>query len=185
VSGLRSALDEVRSVDLAELSDGALREHFAEVQGATEWLEAERLRCLGEIERRGACSEDGHLSTVSWLADRFLLPFSTASRDVRTATALQDMPGTRQALASGELSPSGAGILAEAHHASPEHFAQAEETLVEAAKGMSPGGLRKAVAYWRQKVDSDLALQEVGRSGRCGACTWGERWGGGPGGWTP
>ncbi len=65
MSGLRSAIEELRSDVLTELPDARIEEDFAELQRAAELLEIERLRRLAEIERRATYRQDGHMSAAS------------------------------------------------------------------------------------------------------------------------
>jgi hypothetical protein len=53
MSELRSALDAYRSEVLEDLPDARLEEDFSELHRAMEGLEGERLRRLGELDRRG------------------------------------------------------------------------------------------------------------------------------------
>ena len=76
MSTLRSALDELRCLDLRSASDEELSEDLMEFERASRVLEAERSRRLTEVERRAAWAVDGHLSVVSWLAARVRLGFS-------------------------------------------------------------------------------------------------------------
>jgi hypothetical protein len=52
MSGLRSVVEELRSVSLAELPDALIEEDFEELHRAAELLALERLRRLAEIDRR-------------------------------------------------------------------------------------------------------------------------------------
>src|ERR671935_1034729 len=113
-TNLRSAVDALRATDLRSLSEGALNAGFDELQSAFEALEAERLRWLAEVDRRRTFARGGHLSTQSWLMDRHRVSGSSASSDVRTARSLREMPATAQALASGEVTPGAARVLAQA-----------------------------------------------------------------------
>ena len=65
MSELRSVVDSLRAEALPELPDARIEEDFAELQRVVELLEAERLRRLAEIERRGLFQRDGHLSAAS------------------------------------------------------------------------------------------------------------------------
>src|SRR6266516_7956676 len=134
MSELRSIAEALRSETLAELPDARIEEDFAELHRSIELLEAERLRRLAEIERRGLYSRDGHLSVASWLVSRFKVAWGAAKDMVRTARALEQMPRARSALGDGELSLSAAKVLAEAHDAHPEAFSRSEATLVDAAR---------------------------------------------------
>ena len=70
MSGLRSALDELRATDLGALSDSEIEDSLTEILEASESLEAEKLRWLAEVDRRRSFAEGGSLSAASWLASR-------------------------------------------------------------------------------------------------------------------
>ncbi len=95
MSELRSAIDEFGVRDVADKPDAMLEEDFAELQRASELLEAERLRHLAEIDRRGIHRRDGHLSAASWLATSFRVGWGQAKAELRTARVLEEMPETR------------------------------------------------------------------------------------------
>lgn len=158
MSELRSALETLRSETLADLPDARIDEDFAELQRAAELIDAERLRRLAEIERRGLYTRDGHLSTASWLASRFKVAWGTAREQVRTARALEEMPHARRALDDGELSMSAIRVLVAAREADPEAFRNGERELVQAACIHSVHDLRRVAAYWRQAVERQAAL---------------------------
>jgi hypothetical protein len=160
VSELRSAIDELRNEDLTRLSDAAAEEDFAELQRASELLEAERLRRLADLERRGIHQRDGHVSTASWLATSFKVGWGQAKAELRTARGLEEMPETKRALDEGELSLSAAKVLVQAREADPEAFARGEATLVEAARVHQVRDLQRVATHWRQLVE-----RERGRGG--------------------
>jgi hypothetical protein len=93
VSELRSTIDSLRSESLAELPDARIEEDLSELQRACELLEVERLRRLAEIDRRRIYERDGHLSCASWLAKTHRVSWGAAREQVRTARALEEMPG--------------------------------------------------------------------------------------------
>ena len=163
MSGLRSAIDEVRGCDIERLGDAALEEDFAEIHRAVEALEAERLRRLAAIDRRRTWAGSGHLSTTSWLSERFRMAWSHASRAVRLCRALREMPATRQALSVGEISSSAMQLLAHARESAPEVFPDHEGTLVDSARTLSFTDLRRVVGYWRQAADRDAARADLER----------------------
>jgi hypothetical protein len=124
-----------------------------------ELLEVERLRRLAEIERRRVFERDGHLSAASWLASTYKVGWGTARENVRTARALEEMPETREALDSGDLSLSAAKVLVAARDTAPEEFRQSETQLVEAARIHSMNDLKRVAGYWKQAVEHERALQ--------------------------
>jgi uncharacterized protein DUF222/HNH endonuclease len=74
--------------------------------------------------------------------------------EVRMARALEAMPRTREAVASGEISCSAARVLVAARETDTEAFAQSEQLLVEAAIRHSIRDLHRVVAHWRNAVES-------------------------------
>ena len=157
MSELRSVLEALSSEALADLPDARIEEDFGELQRAAELIDAERLRRLAEIERRGLYTRDGHLSTASWLATTFKVAWGAAREQVRTARALEEMPLTRRALDDGDLSMSAVRVLVAAREADPDAFRKSERQLVEAACIHSMHDLRRVAAYWRQAVEREAA----------------------------
>jgi hypothetical protein len=159
VSELRSAVEALRSEVLADQPDARIEEDFAELQRSCDLLEMERLRRLAEIDRRRLFERDGHLSTASWLASTFKVPWGSAGEQVRTARALGEMPRTRRAMDAGELSMAAVPMLAAARQAVPEAFVESEEQLVEAARIHSMHDLKRIAAYWKSAVEGERALE--------------------------
>jgi hypothetical protein len=96
---------------------------------------------------------------------------ASAVRAVRTARALHrgPLPATAGALAVGEVSAAHAEVLAEATHELPAaQVEQAEGVLVEAARRLDPGRLRRLAGHLRELVDPD------GSEAR-GRARWGRR----------
>jgi uncharacterized protein DUF222 len=164
MSMLRSALEEIRTEDVAGMDDEGLEAEFAELDRAADVIDAKRLRVLCEIERRGTYARDGYLSVTSWLAQRFRKTWSAASRLVRASRALEQMPGTREALDEGEITSSAVELLTSAREVDPEAFAQAEHYLVEAASTLAIPDLRRVVATWRQAADDARGTESSQRA---------------------
>jgi hypothetical protein len=72
---------------------------------------------------------------------------------------MEAMPETRRALASGEISGSAARVLVAARDSDHEAFEEAESLLVDAARRHEVRDLQRAVAYWRNGVESRQALE--------------------------
>lgn len=155
MSELRSAIAGLRAESLPELPDARIEEDFAELHRAAELLEAERLRRLAEIDRRGLFARDGHLSAASWLVADHRMAWGAARELVRVARGLEQMPVTRAAVESGEISMSGARLLVAAHHADPEAFVRDELLLVEAAQVHTITELGHVVAFWSDRVERE------------------------------
>ena len=155
---LRSAVEALRAEMLAELPDARVQDDFAELQRIGELVELERLRRLGEIERRGLWARDGHLSAAAWLADRFRVGFGAARASMRLARALEHMPATREAIEAGDVSLASARVLMDAREGEPEAFATAEPTLVEAARVHRVHDLVRVTNTWRGRVDAERGV---------------------------
>ncbi len=128
------------------------------MQRAVDLLEVERLRRLAEMDRRRLYARDGHLSAASWLATEHKVSWGTAREHVRIARALEEMPETRRALESGDISMSTVRVLATARDADPSAFERSEPQLVEAARIHSMRDLQRVASYWRQGVERERAL---------------------------
>ncbi|MEO8424649.1 MAG: DUF222 domain-containing protein [Actinomycetota bacterium] len=157
MSELRSAVESFRVEVLADLPEARIEEDFSELQRVTELLEVERLRRLAELDRRRIYERDGHLSAASWLANSHKVSWGAARDQVRVARALEEMPVTRRALESGDLSMSAVRVLVSARDVDAEAFVRSEAQLVEAARIHSMHDLRKVAAYWRQGVEREMA----------------------------
>jgi hypothetical protein len=158
MSELRSVVETLRSEAVPELPDARIEQDFAELHRVIEQLEVERLRRLGEIERRRLFERDGHLSAASWLAAMFKVTWGAARDQVRAARALDAMPATRTALEAGDVSMSGLRVLLEARDADPGAFERAETQLVEAARIHSITNLQRVTTYWCQAVEREHVL---------------------------
>src|SRR5436190_4779508 len=163
MSELRSAIETLQAEDVRASSDEQLVADFAEIQRAAQALEAERLRRLAEIHRRQCHRRDGYLSTASWLVDRHRMGWTAASKEIRTARAVERMPHTKEALASGELGSSAVQMLVWARQAHPAQFVRAEASLVEAARRLPARQLQHTVSHWRHKLDWEQGLKEAER----------------------
>ena len=163
MSSLRSALDELRAEDLRSLSDEALAGHLDEIERAGRVLEAERGRGVAELERRKVYAADGHLSAAAWLAHRQGMSSSVAEGRVRRARALEAMPAVARAFGEGEVSESAVQVLASAQEVAPEAFARSEPALLEAARTMGIGELRRITGTWRIAADPLRAMEDEDR----------------------
>jgi hypothetical protein len=157
MGGLRSALGELARDDVARISGDDLEASLRELERAQSALEAERARRVAEVERRGTFRRDGFLSATSWLAARLQVSGGAAARYVRWSRVLRRAGMTRRALAAGDISTSAATTLIAAAEIDAHAFERDEALLVQAATSLSGRDLVKAVAHWRQHVETDDA----------------------------
>jgi hypothetical protein len=157
---VNDAITELREQSLAELPDALLEEDFASLQRLGEAIEAERLRPLAEIERRGLPARDGHLSAVSWLASIHGVARGEAAGQLRVARALAGRPRIRAALAAGDVSMSAARLLAQACSFDPEAFERSEGVLLEAATHHTVAELSRVLGFWRERVRAERLVAD-------------------------
>jgi hypothetical protein len=160
MSALRSALEELQVEDLWAVDSEQLEADLVELERAARVLQSERLRRVAEVDRRGKYRRDGYLSISGWMASRLRIGVQAATREVRSARALQEMPSTQAALSNGEVSGQAVGLLVRAREAHPGAFGQDEEVLLEAAKRLRVRDLYRAVEHWRQAIDGSGAAEE-------------------------
>src|SRR4029453_8874516 len=99
-------------------------------------------------------------SAASCRRPRLRMASGTATTAVRTARALfrGPLPATGAALCAGELSAAHAEVLATSTLDLPDHVvADAEPTLLEAARRLDPSGLRQVVTHLQYTIDPHRA----------------------------
>jgi hypothetical protein len=143
----------VRGADLADDVIGLRRQ--------IDRLEVQWRRRVAEFDRRDQHTVDGAVSTAAWLRWRCRLPARQASRVVKEARALTAMPDTARAFTDGDLPLGHITMLVKARDRHPEAFPQIEATLVDAAKRLTVGEVRRLVAYWEQNLDPDAAINDA------------------------
>ncbi|MGH2710747.1 MAG: DUF222 domain-containing protein [Actinomycetota bacterium] len=160
MSSLRSGLEELQSEDLTAVESEQLEADLVELERVARVLQAERLRRIAEVDRRGAFRRDGHLSSSGWIASRLGIGSQAATGEVRMARALQDMPLTRAALGAGEVSGQAAHLLVRARETHPVEFVDDERVLLDGARQLRVRDLYRALEHWQQAVDPVGAAEE-------------------------
>jgi hypothetical protein len=161
LEGLAAAIGQLASQDPAEHTDVRLAEQVLALHRLVDQLDGVCLRLLATVDARGAAGAEAGVtagSTAGWLRAALRMSPGTASRRVRTARALHRGPlgATASALAAGEVSVQHATVLAEAtHDLPPTQVIEAEEVLVQAARRLDPGRLRRLTTHLRTVIDPD------------------------------
>jgi hypothetical protein len=161
--GLAAAVAELAADDPAEFGDGQVAAEFQALRRLADQLDGVCLRHLATVDARGAAGAEHGVraeSTAGWLRATLRMSPATAARQVRTARALYRGPlaVTAQALAAGEVSVEHATVLADTtHDLPPARVAEAEGVLVDAARRLDPGRLRRLTTHLREVIDPDAA----------------------------
>jgi hypothetical protein len=161
IDSLETTVRDLMSGDVKRVPDEDLERSILAFQRVIDRLQVERLRLIAEANRRKSFARDGFVSASAWLADKNRTTFAAAKREVTMASALEEMPRTREALERGELSSAAAGMLVKAREAAEAAFESHESSLVAEARSLPLGALRTRVAAWVQKVDPDGAEERA------------------------
>jgi hypothetical protein len=139
---------------------------------AAEVVRAHRERCrgdareadlVGEAEHRGLARQEGYASTTAWLVAVTGESAPACRGKLAVASALEEMPVTCEAFASGELSETRVRLLAQAQALAPVAFAEGEAQLVAEVAAVSVQEMPKVLAAWKHSTDLQAAEVEAER----------------------
>ena len=149
----------VAVVDVAGLTEQGLRAQLQLVGRGESRLAAMKAQILGELGRRTSAIDAQLIAS-----DELLSSKREAKRDVETATRLQQLPDTANALADGEIPAGHARLIARASGEGPVD----ETELVKAARTQNYDRFAKTVKRHQQdqSADDGQALLERQRQRR-------------------
>jgi Domain of unknown function (DUF222) len=168
-AALAAAINDLDREDLDRLTDTTVADDLLALRPLVERLEGQWHKRLAVADARGAAGADQDRrfgSTAGWLRARLRMRRHGATEAVRTARALfcGPLPQTARAVRDGELSVAHAEVLAAGAKDLPDHVAaDAEPTLLQAARRLDPTGLRRTVAHLRHVADPDGADRQAQR----------------------
>ena len=157
MADVRAGIDGLAAEDRSDWSGPARTQRVLELLEASERLQAEMLRTLGEWDTAHAWADDGALSAASWLAHRAPLSKARANRLVRTARLARKHDGTGEALAAGTVSAAHVEVLATVVKGRERVFARDEHTLLDIAPTLSVDDSATAAKHWRSAADDELS----------------------------
>jgi Domain of unknown function (DUF222) len=169
LAALTALLGRLASCDLDWLSDTAVADQTLQLQQLADRLDGIVLRHLAATDARGAAGAEAGVqfgSTASWLRARLRMTSGAAASAVRTARALYRGPLAQSgaALCAGEISAAHANVLAAGVKDLADHVvADAEATMLDAARHLDPHWLRQTAAHLQYTVDPDRADQAARR----------------------
>jgi hypothetical protein len=158
---LSAVVDDVATEPVSMMPGADLADEVVELRRQIDRLEAQWRRRVAEFDRRDQHRVDGAVSAGAWLRWRCRVPARRASRVVKEARALTEMPDTAEAFAAGHLPVDHMTQLVRARDRHPVAFLQTESTLVEAAQTLTLRDLRRLVGYWDQNLDPDAAIGDA------------------------
>jgi hypothetical protein len=169
VARLRVLVDELAGVDLSEVdgvSGPVLHAELARVAGLVQVVAG---RVLARVEADGRWQAGGARSFGEWVARREGTSVGSARRAATLGRALDEqLPGTREAVARGEVTVEHAQLLATAAASSPGRAAALasedarvnEAALLERARLEGADRFKRTVASWATMVDNAAAEKE-------------------------
>ena len=151
--------------DVVTLRAADYMELVCQTERAIRRLQAVKLRLLRSADTAGVATGSGLPGTEQWLAKHTRATGAAAAGQVALATALDELPQTQTALATGEVSTEHAAVIATATKRlpaglAPEQVAAIEGHLVEQAKSLDPAALRKKA---RRAIEATATQAETDR----------------------
>jgi Domain of unknown function (DUF222) len=169
LAALAATLEQLAAQDLTGLTDAARAERVLRLRRLLDRLEGHWLNEPAVVDACGAAGAEQGVqagSTAGWLRARLRMGAGAATSAVRTARALFRGPltATGQAVTDGELTPAHASVLAAGTHQLPNQVTvQAEPVLVEAARRLDPGRLRRVIGHLQLVADPEGAASRAER----------------------
>ena len=169
MSELRSAIDELASVDLAQLSGEQRLAFVQECSAAVNQLQAQLARGVRAAEAADAHAADGAVSMKAWLRGHCRLAAAEASALGTAGRRLAELPELAAAFADGAVTAGHVRVVTTA--VTPERVAQAAAVGIEMAEtdriltGLAvqtgPERTAQAARRWVAGIDPDGTLDEA------------------------
>jgi hypothetical protein len=155
-------LDAALEARAAALTDTGLLDRVLEIETARARLDAEEIHLLRALWLRGVLQHGGWQSEVSWLTRKARMSRSTASKKMRAARTLTDLPATAAALARAEISFEHVSAITERHR--PETAAlliEHEPSLVATAVACRVDHLHTIMKDWDEATAKELGKEST------------------------
>jgi hypothetical protein len=143
--------------DRSSWSDAALSAELLERAAAAERAQAELVDVTAEWLARSAWAADGATSGPAWLTAHAALTRPAATRLCATATLVHEHDQTAKALNVGDVTVAHIEVLATAVKRREELYPEHEDTLLDAARSLTPDDLVIVARRWRALADDELA----------------------------
>lgn len=149
---------------LAGLDADAVRARIGCLRRLAGLTEAGLAAAVGALDQVGGVAADGAPSAAEWLKANLLRSGRDAARTSRLAQAMDDLPQTTAALASGRMSADSAdAIVGAARDGRLGAPAVVEAQLLEVASSSSPERLRRAIRKRQQLADHTRLVRDERR----------------------
>jgi hypothetical protein len=164
VARLHETLDALLALDPTEMPEADLPGVVRDLVAAGNRLHAAQLDAVSAFDTADVAATTRHRTTKRWLEHRTAASTTQAAGLVSAARAVRDhLPATRDAAASGQLSPAHvSAVTAVVRLVGVQHARAAEPILLELARRADPAAVRRATAELLAHLDppaADAALQ--------------------------
>jgi len=156
---LHDVLDGLLGSDLSLLSEDEHTQLVTSLVKAQSRLQAATLDAVAAFDAADVASTSRHRTTKRWVESRTRLSAGASAALVRQARAVRDhLPETRDALASGSITPHHASVIATVVRTVGEEYASsAESILVRLARRADPATVGRATAAILAEVHPEKA----------------------------
>lgn len=159
---LREALEVLASVDVATLSPEAQVAHVEDLHEARCRLEAAQARALAAADVQEASVAERGRATSSWLKEVINVSATTATRWLRVARRIGQLPLLWDAWWAGDVSLEHADVIVRCMAELPaDHADAAEKILVELARDATPADVAAALDRIRTTLGIDESADEA------------------------
>ena len=159
---MRSAIVELRALEMAELPGDVTQEFLRESRSARAALESVDLRLLKQFDHAQSWRADGFMTAASCVRARLKMTDGEVRERVHVARLLDEMPKLAEALAAGEVTYAHVRTVSRAADQNPSRratLAQADELLARSARKLNPRDLNRVVRRWTHAVDPEGMVQ--------------------------
>jgi hypothetical protein len=157
---LREGLELLGQVQDWQWGDAELLSGAEDLHRVVNGAQAQALRLVAEVDRRGLAPDAGAPTTAAWLTARVQMPVGQARAQVRLAHALREHPATADALEAGAVNVEHARVITAVLDSVPATvdegtLAEAEQTLLGHAERFTPRTVGRIGAHLVAVLDPD------------------------------
>ena len=152
---------EFLALDVASLSDAAVRESFLEARAQADQWELVCARLAAAVHERGIPNEDGATTTPTWIQQHAGQHRGEAKQSVRVGTSLPEFPEVESAWRAGTISASAARTIVSGRCPGAEaEYAALQPLLLSFAEQRQYRTLRQAIIYYQRCARHDRPPHE-------------------------
>lgn len=167
IETIDAAAAELAALDLSGLALGRLGPLLRQVERSRALVDAAAIGVLDRFDAEGAAAYDGLRTTRAWLAQHCQSTAATASRRVRTARALRELPEVAEGFRTGRFSADQADLFARnRNERTADAMATDEKALAALADHLRPDEFARELRGWAEMVDTDGAEPDPGHRDR-------------------